>query len=324
MANPKKSDQRSADVQHDQGVRQDEQGVTQDEQRVTQDEQGVTQDEQGATQEEQGATQIEQGVTQIEQGITQVQQGATQVAQGIEQEAQASAMAAQSFDILAVTEGVQVLASEVQTLNERVYTKTQLDRQRNALVLAAFVTFVVLGSILSLVLFQIKDGNKAEEVRAAERAHESTEFRHQLADCTLRPGTVLQDGFVNPGVCYTDGNQRATDFINSAIDRIFNGLRSSEDCLYLRGQNVRPPACSDVNGRVDALKAGGDPFRTSTIASTSTTTTTAAMATTTTAPPRRSSPTPVDNGAVAPPTSVPARSLLAVLVCIVLVVVGGC
>lgn len=163
-----------------------------------------------------------------------------------------------SFD--QIIEGVDLLAIQVGTLNERVYTKTFLDKTRNRLIAFAIIAFVVLSFILTSFLIAILKGNSAESSRAKDRASESAEFRHQLADCQLKPGTVLSDGFVNLGTCYSQNADITGEFLTAAIDRIFNGIRTSQDCIYLRGQGLRPAPCAEVNARVDAFKGGVNPF----------------------------------------------------------------
>lgn len=159
-----------------------------------------------------------------------------------------------------IIKGVDLLAQQVVTLNERVYTKNSIDRFSKKLRVISVVTFVILSIVFAAFLVVIVTGNFAESDRAKDRAAEATEFRHQLADCQLAPGTVLKDGFVNPGVCYKDIENKTGEILVAAIDRISNGTKTSQDCLYLRGQGIKPPPCAEVNARVDAFKGGVNPF----------------------------------------------------------------
>lgn len=159
-----------------------------------------------------------------------------------------------------IIEGVDLLAIQVGTLNERVYSRTFLDKTRNKLLVIFILSFLILSVILTGFLLAILRGNAAEERRSRDRAAESVEFRHQLSDCQLAPGTILSDGFVNLGVCYKQVEDKTSQFLIAAIDRIFNGIRTSQDCLYLREQGIRPLPCVEVNARVDSFKGGTNPF----------------------------------------------------------------
>lgn len=217
-------------IQVDQGHRQDTQAARQKVQGATQVTQGATQDAQGLTQDAQAVTQGEQGLTQTEQGVTQIEQGVTQIKQGLMQADQADAIAANTVQILAITDGVGLLAANVERLNTGVYAKNKLDSARNRLILAAVIAFVVLSSVLAGLLWRLNDTAKAEARRAMDRSAEAVAVRHQLADCTTPPGTVLEEGYVNPGVCFTLSAGRTQSYIDSAtaeIERDFREVMAS-------------------------------------------------------------------------------------------------
>lgn len=210
-----------------------------------------------------------------------------------------------------IIEGVDLLAIQVGTLNERVYTKTFLDKTRNRLLLFSVVAFVVLSFILSGFAVVVLVGNRDERDRAADRASEATEFRHQLADCQLSPGTVLKDGFVNPGNCYIQNEDRTGDILSSAIGRISNGISTSQDCLYLRGQGLRPEPCAEINALVDSFKGGVNPFPPPSPLPgkpTTTTTTTLSINSGVAAPPKAVTPTTTTTRAVSMPTTTPTTT----------------
>jgi hypothetical protein len=168
-----------------------------------------------------------------------------------------------------MAESIELLNVQSTVLNERVYTKNHLDRTRNFLIVASLVFFVISSTILGFVLLQIRHTDNREADRAEDRASEAILQRRQFADCQVPPGTPLREGldpneepYINPGICFTETQGRANEFLGEAITRIFDGIRLSEDCIYLRSQGLRPPVCSEVNKRIDSLKANENPFRT--------------------------------------------------------------
>lgn len=183
------------------------------------------QDDQEVTQTDQGQRQDDQGVRQDEQGVTQDEQGVTQIRQGLMQSDQADAIAANTVQILAITDGVGLLAANVERLNTGVYAKNKLDKARNRLILGAAITFVVLSAILGSLLWRLNDTANEEARRATDRATEAVEVRHQLADCTTPPGTVLEAGYVNPGECFTASAKRTQSYIDNATARIEEDMR---------------------------------------------------------------------------------------------------
>lgn len=124
----------------------------------------------------------------------------------------------QNSDIDRIIEGVDLLSVEVETLNDRVYSKNYLDRIRNALLAGVIVTFIFVSSILGLVLYRIEGGNR-------DREREAVQARKQVADCTIKPGTLIEDDYVNPGLCYIESQTRTQKYLDESIARIQEGLR---------------------------------------------------------------------------------------------------
>lgn len=117
-----------------------------------------------------------------------------------------------------IIDGVDLLAVQVTTLNERVYTKNYLDRVRNLLLAGFIVTAIVIGSLLVLLLhYQVAGDEK--------RAKEAIQSRRQIADCTVKPGVVLDEGYVNPGECYKEGATRTGEAVNKITVDIKESVR---------------------------------------------------------------------------------------------------
>lgn len=190
-----------------------------------------------------------------------------QRADASESRADASESRADSSDIVmeAIIAGVASVATQVNLLNDRVYTKNRLDETRNGLFRITIIASLTLAGIIAALLAAVVLGNRAEDNRATDRAREATGFRHQLADCTLRPGTILDDGFINRGICYSEGGTRTADVLDVAIERIFSGIRLSDDCLFIKERyNEEPNPCREVNKRVADIRRGINPFETTT------------------------------------------------------------
>lgn len=82
----------------------------------------------------------------------------------------------------------------------------------------AFTAIIVLGYFCFIVLSAIREGQ--QEDRVSGRA-----FRRALADCTVRPGAILDDGFINPGVCFTESQTRSRGAIDTAVSNITDEVR---------------------------------------------------------------------------------------------------
>lgn len=218
-----------------------------------------------------------------------------------------------------IIKSVDTLSSQVTVLNEKVYTKAFLNRTRDKIITISVLTVLILSVILIGFVTAIHREGVAEEARSKDRAAEATEFRHQLADCQLAPGTILKDKFVNPGVCYTEIENRTGEILSAAIERINNKNGTSQDCLYLRGIGVRPAPCIEVNAMVDSFKNGVDPFPTPTPLPGKQTTTTVKATTTTSQ--KASTPTSTTRMASVSTTS---TTSLSSLLCSALALVGLC
>lgn len=112
-----------------------------------------------------------------------------------------------------IIEGVDLLVVQVTTLNERVYTKNYLDKVRNYLILGFIAVFFFVSFCLGYLLIKQNHDSKT-------RATEAALSRRQIADCTVKPGVVLDDGFINPGKCYTESSLRT----GAAIDKLTSDL----------------------------------------------------------------------------------------------------
>jgi hypothetical protein len=176
---------------------------------------------------------------------------------------------AQDAVLETVVEQLELINIQSTVLNERVYTKNYLDRIRNFLIGLAIVFFVGSTIVLALVLIQIKQNDEREAKRAEDRAFEAVLQRRQFADCQVSPGTPLFEGakpggkpYINPGICFSKTQDRMDTYLSYAVSIIFDGIRFSNNCIYLRSQNERPEICDEVNARVDALRKNENPFST--------------------------------------------------------------
>ncbi len=68
----------------------------------------------------------------------------------------------------------------------------------------------------------------------------------------IKEALHVLDGATGP-----DAQARQAQVLNGAI----TDLRRSMDCVLGYALGNRPPACADVDARLDTLLAGGDPFR---------------------------------------------------------------
>lgn len=201
--------------------------------------------------------------------------------------------------------GVDNVAGQVATLNDRVYSKNVLDQTRNRLFRITILASFVLAGVIAALLVAVVVGNSKEASRAKDRARESASFRHQLADCQLPSGTVLEDGYVNIGTCFNVNVTRTNEFLELATTKIFNGLRLSADCLYLRSIGVRPSVCDEVNSRVDSLQSGQNPFVTTTLSRAPTVTTVRGPTTTITRVTTTTTPRPTTTRSTTTTTTTP-------------------
>lgn len=117
-----------------------------------------------------------------------------------------------------IVEGVDFLTIQVTTLNERVYTKNYLDRIRNELICGFIITFVIVSFILVILLHN-------QSTSDDKRAQEAIISRRQIADCTVKPGVVLDQGYVNPGKCYQEGAIRTGEAVNKITKDITEEVR---------------------------------------------------------------------------------------------------
>jgi hypothetical protein len=121
--------------------------------------------------------------------------------------------------------GLDDVVKQVKDLNDNVYTKNyldktkmRLDKTRNVLLFGFTISFLIVSVLLGII---ISHQNSGDERRAVEAA----QGRRQIADCTVKPGVILDDGYVNPGKCYTEGVTRTAQAIDRLISNTQEGVR---------------------------------------------------------------------------------------------------
>ncbi len=121
--------------------------------------------------------------------------------------------------------GLTDLSSQVSDLNEKVYTKNyldaaklRLDKVRNFLILGFIITFLFTSTLLGVVLYRQASSDKT-------RAEEAAQGRRQIADCTVKPGTIIDSDYVNPGKCYIESVVRTSIAIDSLTINLQEGVR---------------------------------------------------------------------------------------------------
>lgn len=187
-------------IKEEQKVQHDEQQL----QAIRQTEQGLRQDQQG-TRQDQGQEQqtlTDKITTAHTEKLLEVENRQTKSDKSLDQ----------------IIDGVDFLSGQVETLNERVYTKNYLDRLRNFLLLGFIIVFLFVSSVLGVLIVNQKHA-------AEDRAREAELGRRQIADCTVKPGTMLDDGYVNPGNCYTESSNRTAEAIGKLTVDIQEGVR---------------------------------------------------------------------------------------------------
>lgn len=207
-----------------------------------------------------------------------------------------------------MVEGVQLLAIQSQTLNERVYSKNALDRTRNVMLAGLIAITAISGVAFATLGLGQRAATRKADAAARQRSADAVAARRQLSDCNQPPGVELFEGvkpgdppYINPGKCFTEQAERTKQFLQDGID----GIRFSQDCIYLRDHGQRPQVCAAVNARIDSLRGNVNPFPNRGVLSTTpttrpnTTTTTIRPpppTTTTTRPPMAAPPPPPPSG----------------------------
>lgn len=176
-------------VQHEE---QQAQAIRQTKQGLRQDQQGIRQD---GSQEQQNAT--DKITNEHTQQILAVQERQEQA----------------DYNLDRVIEGVDLLLVQTTTLNERVYTKNYLDKVRNWLIAGFVLVFLIVSFCLGYLLVK-------QSIESRNRAKDAALSRRQIADCTVKPGVVLDDGYVNPGKCYTEGANRTGEAVSQLTSNI--------------------------------------------------------------------------------------------------------
>lgn len=117
-----------------------------------------------------------------------------------------------------VTQQVEELNDKVYTKNYLDQTKLHLDKTRNSLILGFILMFLFTSILLGVLLHRQNTGDE-EDREAAKQS------RRQIADCTVKPGVVLDDGFVNPGKCYAESADRTAEAISDLTVNLQEGVR---------------------------------------------------------------------------------------------------
>lgn len=79
----------------------------------------------------------------------------------------------------------------------------------------------------------------------------------QLSDTAGNTNRILNDV---EAVTSPDARKAQADATQALIDSLVTTVRRSIDCSGYYFQGERPPACADVDKRLDTIEAGGDPF----------------------------------------------------------------
>lgn len=132
-----------------------------------------------------------------------------------------------------IIEGVDLLVVQVTTLNERVYTKNYLDKIRNFLILGFIVLFFIVSVCLGYLLINQNNDSK-------DRSKDAALSRRQIADCTVKPGVVLDDGYINPGKCYIESSLRTSAAIDKLTFDLSEQIRQILSPLTKTTNNGRP------------------------------------------------------------------------------------
>lgn len=182
-------------------------------------------DEKYNEQQAQAIRQTKQGLRQDEQGLRQdygqEQQELTErvTKEHTEQLIEVENRQNQSdLHLVRIIDGVDYLSAQVTTLNERVYSKNYLDKIRNALIIGSIVVFIFVSGILGVLLINQKHS-------AEDRAREAELGRRQIADCTVKPGVVLDKDYVNPGKCYIESAERTGAAVNKITTDIIQAMK---------------------------------------------------------------------------------------------------
>lgn len=182
-------------------------------------------------------------------------------------------------DLNEIVEGVGLLNLQVMTLNQRVYTKNYLDRIRNWLFLGLIVVFITVGGILGILIHH-------QNISDREDAKRALLARRQIADCTVRPGEVLEDGYINPGKCFLDAQERTKQY----LEKLTTDITASVSEL-LEAQNTTAAINSALFNEIKRI-AQSEAERAKTNQTTSTTLArmmSTSTVTTTTIPPEKNS-----------------------------------
>ena len=188
-------------IKEEQKVQHDEQQI----QAIRQTEQGLRQDQQG-TRQDQGQEQqnlTDQITTAHTEKLLEIETHQSKSDKSLDQ----------------IIDGVDFLSGQVKTLNERVYTKNYLDKVRNALIIGFIVVFLFVSSILGVLLINQKHS-------AEDRAREAELGRRQIADCTVKPGVVLDKDYVNPGECYKESARRTGEAVSKITTDIISAIET--------------------------------------------------------------------------------------------------
>lgn len=96
---------------------------------------------------------------------------------------------------------------------------------------------------------------RASRTRIEDSANEAKDLAQQVKDQNIVILRIAQ-------AIDTATSPAAQDKSNALIAGIIADLRRSIDCtaIYFAGSGERPAACADVTARIDALRAGLDPF----------------------------------------------------------------
>jgi hypothetical protein len=125
-------------------------------------------------------------------------------------------------------------------------------RQRWLLVLA--LALVVVAAIW------VGKGAIDDSEERRQRAVAAAEDRRRIENLAVKVA-AQQETLLSVAKAIEDATSPAAQARGAAATgRAVNDLRRSIDCVALYFHDERPPACEDVAGRLDRIRAGEDPF----------------------------------------------------------------
>lgn len=129
--------------------------------------------------------------------------------------------------------------TESNKLDELLETAQSAKRALNN---RTYAFLVILAAMVAISFFQYQQGERLREIAETNRQNGQT---------------VAENSKLIIAATGPDAQKRQRDTFTLAI----NEVRRSTDCVALYMNDEKYPACADVDSRMDAIRAGQDPFR---------------------------------------------------------------